>query len=382
MASDSNVLCSFCHFLPAEVVCLCAFPLPALCRTDCLAKHRVQGPFHFELPLALASSVTAETFKRQKRWLMGLSDAHQDIAKVSNSVLLLEEQLQNAFRIIEEEVECMKNSYREEINRVKREVNEMVSRAIEETKAQAFSLNPELRSPLGKWVWKNANSSDFGGIQLYEPVVNIENVKKKVNALLEVRLKRSDLALPEIRLGERQKTAICKTCKGKITTFDEEFQCPGACQCSHCLIQASISRPHTSNCTYCLQPLPEAQRTQILAAYMACHVCGVAVRPGDEVEKGLPCLPCQRCVAVTQAPVWKPWAKLTGHCPDCNTKSIELDEEIYPLARSGDRACCSKATGELELLQCGHWVCAVHAEYLKRCRVCWRLVQRTSFLCS
>lgn len=311
---------------------------------------------------------------------MGLSDAHQDIAKIVESVSILEEKLQNAFRLIDEQVESMKNAYKSELIRVKSELNAMVSRAIDETKAQAFSPHPELRSPLGKWVWMNANMGDLREMQLYEPVVDIENVEKKVMALIEVHLKRSDPTLPEISLGKRQKAANCKTCCEEFTAFDRDFQCAEACQCSFCITQAIISHPDAPNCAFCLQPYPEPKKSQISAAYMACHVCGVAVSPVDEVEKGLGCRPCQRCVTITEAPMWKPWAKMTGHCSDCKEQVIEVDEEIYPLTRSGDRACCSKARGKMQQLKCGHWVCGVHAECLKRCRVCMQQAQMTSYL--
>lgn len=383
MSEDSNTLCSDCQSHPAELVCFCDFPLPRLCPSACLLKHRAQPRIlHFELPLSVASFVTAETYTRQQNWLFGLKRAHHQLEQLGKTVNDLEEETEKAFKIVEESIKSLKLSYKTQIDTLKRDITVMISRAIDETTAQALNPYPELRSPLGEWVWRTADPTNPGDMQMYRAVVSLEDMEERVKTLINVKFEPLNPVLPEIFIGEIVKSTHCKTCNSEFSQSDEKYQCENACQCSICIIQTSISHRNQATCVYCSLLLPELPILKVREDYIKCHVCGLAVSlVANEVETGISCLPCQRCVSITEAPFWPPWSKTTGKCSLCKgEKGVEVDNEIYPLTRSGNRACCSRRGVREEQLECGHLVCRAHAGHLKQCRVCQKPAKRTSLL--
>ena len=179
---------------------------------------------------------------------------------------------------------------------------------------------------------------------------------------------------PEVQsrdLGEGRNTN-CMVCGEAYTSKDEWYQCPGACRCLPCIIEA-MARKKVAYCKNCEGSFAKGTRKHVNGNFDRCHICGIAVKC-TEMEPMAPCNNvCRRCVLLNLKPNTKVSKSTKASCP-CNLeKTFAIDPQLYrDLTEMPISACCTRATIEDQDLSCGHRVCRTHEANLKVCRSCQR----------
>lgn len=178
--------------------------------------------------------------------------------------------------------------------------------------------------------------------------------------------------MAEMAAGNREKGREggqkCSTCNRIYEDNDKEFQCPNACQCKDCSIEAVLP-PNNPRCPFCQLTFSVEIRARMEAAKQRCHVCGITLPLSSFAEK-FPCRVCLRCVKVVST-----GASTRGECLECSGTSHEIThKEMSHLSNEFNAACCDLALSKLQArtLSCGHAVCSVHAATLRLCRKCRR----------
>jgi len=206
---EGNVMCSTCQIDTAEVVCFCDYPLAALCKGQCLQKHRKDPKFHFEMPIYASTYVSRENFSACQNWLFGLRRAQQALKKNIATIETFEGEIKAAFEHIEREIATLKEEYKAAIAGLKQTVAGMIEAAIGETTAQAFHSEPQFTCPLSEWIWWGANPANTGDLLLYRFSANAGN-RETIGQLISVEVERLGTFLPELplHLVSTQKTAL------------------------------------------------------------------------------------------------------------------------------------------------------------------------------
>lgn len=169
-----------------------------------------------------------------------------------------------------------------------------------------------------------------------------------------------------------EKRSICTTCGRRYTHEDKVYQCPKACQCQQCIIQALVGEGDKTDCDICGQSYPIDAKNLSIRGFRQCHVCGIVIEI-NEIEFAAPCKLCYDCVTVTETSFLVLFSSSKGTCRLCDpTATFDIKEDFYKAQRASKRtsACCGRKTAREEQLNCGHWVCGTHKKALKYCRTC------------
>jgi len=197
--AEGNVLCSTCQIDTAEVVCFCDYPLAALCKGQCLQKHRKDPKFHFEMPIYASTYVSRKNFSACQSWLFGLSRAQQALRKNIDTIKTFEGEIKAACEHIEREIAKLKQGYRAAIEELKQTVTGMIEAAIRETTAQAFMSRPHFTCPLSEWIWWGANPANTGDLLLYRFSAQTRE-RETIGQLISVEVEKFGTFLPELPL--------------------------------------------------------------------------------------------------------------------------------------------------------------------------------------
>lgn len=160
---------------------------------------------------------------------------------------------------------------------------------------------------------------------------------------------------------------FCITCGRAYRSKDATYQCPSACQCKDCSIEAALDAPNRV-CFSCKQEYEEEVVNRMRAKWQNCHVCGIT-RKLKHMALQIPCSVCIRCIIVMSAD-----NSSIGICAQCKGKPHQISEkEIEQTHYKLKFACCRLAkTLQARTLSCGHQVCKVHSRTLRWCRKCLR----------
>ena len=171
--------------------------------------------------------------------------------------------------------------------------------------------------------------------------------------------------------GTVGKRTSCVVCQAHYTRDDSAYFCPGACRCHRCVIEGIAGE--LANCKYCHMMFPIEVSSLVNRGYKRCHVCGLVVGI-EELEASAPCTICSRCVIIESERSWLGLKRAKGHCRYHPTNTIDIEKGYYTDLQQKTKfdkwACCPRATSDDMILDCGHYVCAVHQEHLKCCRTC------------
>jgi len=400
---EGNLMCSSCGQLPAALLCFCNFPLPHLCSSQCLTKHRSLPRFHFEVPISVAGFVTKDNFNEWQDWLFRLSRAQEALRENLTALEAFEGEMEGIFTALDRDIEAMKGEYRREIREIRGKVGEMVTNAIAETSQNALNPESDFTSPLSEWIWWRAHPAHALDLRLYSPRLRMMD-REGITRLVEVEMNKLSPLLPELPahlqpihrpnpalsgpigllsiLSQAQtpfpiepvvpKPTNCRVCQAAFTLEDLAYHCVGACRCKACTAEA-LTEATSSICRYCYTDIPHSVVSLANRGMLRCHVCGIAVKE-QEIEQSAKCLICCQCVTIETKDKYVFWKTKKGRCRQCKSDLFDLNEEQYREMRTKAWGCCEQAVEQGNRLACGHWVCRRHEEHLKSCRACQKMV--------
>ena len=389
--AGANTMCMSCGERPADTLCFCVFPLVHLCSSDCLTKHRQIPRFHYELPTTYDNYVVKENFSECQDWLFRLSRAQQSLKDNLTALDAFQKELEANFLVIDREIQTIKEEYRQEIQSIRTKLSEMIESAVAETTKTALHPSAESEAPLTQWIWWRTQPAHHLDEQLYRMNMQVRE-KEEFRRLVCVKMEPLTNFIPKFGLSApvpecvlsisppfqvnclssvavipHMKPTHCQVCHSAFTLSDVDYHCPGQCRCKHCLIEAFTDR-NVATCKYCSAKISSGVLALVSRDWRRCHVCEIAVRV-SETERNALCVICRKCVqvAVKGKLLWK---VKKGRCPLCKDSGwFDINEEMYE-KKEEVGACCGRTSTADRKLPCGHYVCPVHTENLRRCRSC------------
>ena len=246
--------------------------------------------------------------------------------------------------------------------------------------ALASDQTPSIRSPKNPVKPNEENKTlplkaEKGLFQHEKPVLS---VPMQVSVQDDV----PDVDSPTIHPEDRDKREKCATCDMRYIDDDKTYQCPNACQCKYCIIQALTGHEGKENCDICGAQYQMEHRSLATSGHRRCHVCEMAVDI-TELETGAACSLCRDCVLVTENSFLGFTTSVKGTCICNPSDTFDIDGSEYKKRRSAVRvsACCGRQTPRRHTLTCGHIVCGTHGDTLKTCRTCHKPANKQQMDC-
>ena len=386
-AMEGNVMCTSCQVDDADLVCLCDYPLVALCSGQCLQKHRGIPTFHFEMPVVCMEAVNKDNFSTCQTWIFGISRAQQALRKNIAAIEAFEVEIEASFGHLEREIANLKGEYKAAIQTLKRNIAEMIDTAIGETTAQALTSNPLFTSPLSGLIWEAAHPGNPANSQLYRFSIELE---ADFSQLISIRMEQNHPLLPEFPLNSRKslhKPQLSLSPPLDIVSIAgvvSENARGNMQQMAELHIDQNLEEVRREDRAEDDVSPPEERKGQISLnkspkALLNCHNCGIKVQI-SEIEAASPCKICYRCVVPSSERSWLGLKRAEGACPIHSKTLFLIDKQYYRSVKSSAKAdisaCCPLGSLDGMRLQCGHYVCAEHKEELRSCRSCQTPVRR------